>query len=178
MPLMTQSEYARHRRVSAARITQLKRRLRDGGCINAAGMIISEKADVFLDSELNKAKARNQQPIRYSDNEVPPPEQEKPNANPCPTCGCSVSESDARAIKLLAEAQRQEIALKKEQGLVLDANAVRRAAFDRGRKFRDAIMALPARIGDELASITSPFDLKLRLSKELEQALLEESSDV
>ena len=67
----------------------------------------------------------------------------------------------------------KKLEYEEKSGDLLKKDAVKKSAFETGRKVRDAILNIPDRVGAELASITDVFIVKEKLSKELIQALEE-----
>jgi hypothetical protein len=153
MPFMTVTEYGRHRGVSHTRISQLKQRLRENGCLTDSGRINQEKADAYLDGSLDSGKRRRNAP-------------KKPLTVPDGT-----TETQARTRSLLIKAQRDELRLEKERGELLDASEVRNQAFTRARATRDAMQAIPARISAEFAAMTDAFEIQTKLTREIDKAL-------
>jgi hypothetical protein len=68
--------------------------------------------------------------------------------------------------------QKQELANRRTAGTLLDAAAARREQFAIARTFRDQVLAIPARLGPELAGLGSdPKAITRRLNQALREAL-------
>lgn len=72
-----------------------------------------------------------------------------------------------------AKARLAELKVEETLEQLIDVEKVKRQAFDCARKTRDAILAIPMRIGHQLAAETDPHQVEVMLEKELMDALLE-----
>jgi hypothetical protein len=70
-----------------------------------------------------------------------------------------------------AQARKAELVAKKLAGQLVEAAAVKRAAFEAARTIRDNVLNIPDRIASELAVETDPGKIHARLDLELRQAL-------
>jgi hypothetical protein len=84
---------------------------------------------------------------------------------------------DAKEKYWAAKARREVVKANEAEGLVIPAEEVETQTFNFARLVRDAILAIPDRIGAELASSTDVHQTTPKLTVELLQAL-EELSDV
>jgi hypothetical protein len=148
---LSQSEFAKHRNLTRARISQLMPTLRKAGAVTASGRVDVAKADAYLAANLNQAKSRK---VKRS----------------LPT------EAEARTRNLEVRTAKTELELKFRRGQLVDVAEVEEAAFNAGRQTRDSVLSVPEKIGDELALISNPFELKARLTRELRQALTNAST--
>lgn len=69
------------------------------------------------------------------------------------------------------KAKKMEIELQKELGILLDADDVKKVAFDTGRRVRDGILGIPDRLSTMLAAEKDPKKIHELLTKELRKAL-------
>ncbi|MFP4560994.1 MAG: hypothetical protein ACLFQ3_06680 [Thiohalorhabdus sp.] len=79
--------------------------------------------------------------------------------------------TDSRAEKEHWHAKRARLNYYQEAGKLVDADAVRQAAYDAGRLMRDAMEGIPDRIADSLAIETDPHQVHQVLLQEIRQAL-------
>lgn len=95
-------------------------------------------------------------------------------------CDADMLEADMDRVPSLAaskarlehyKALDREADYRKKIGELVDAGAVEREAFERGRALREAIMALPDRLMAELAAETDQHRVHFRLTEELIRAL-------
>lgn len=78
---------------------------------------------------------------------------------------------EARTAREQAEAEKSKIELRKLTGSLVDREAVKRAAYESGRLLRDMILAVPGDLAMELAVMTEPRDIEIRIRDELRKAL-------
>ncbi|MFZ5586133.1 MAG: terminase small subunit [Thermodesulfobacteriota bacterium] len=85
-------------------------------------------------------------------------------------------EKEWRKRRMAAEARRAEMALAKDEAELISADEVAKAAFDAARTLRDAILAIPDRISEELAVETDSDAVHQRLTLELTNALKQQAN--
>lgn len=81
--------------------------------------------------------------------------------------------SKARRERETANARRQKLALKKEEGKLVVRKEVERDAFSIGRIMRDALLAITPRIQDALVAARTRKKVNALLSKEIDGVLAE-----
>jgi phage terminase Nu1 subunit (DNA packaging protein) len=80
---------------------------------------------------------------------------------------------EARARKMAAEADAAEAARAVRLGTLIDAAEATRTWTTLSRELRDALMALPTALADELVALTDPRALALRLDTALRKVIAE-----
>ena len=80
--------------------------------------------------------------------------------------------ADAEQREKVYKAKLSEMKYLEQSGELIRKGDVQREAFEIGRKTRDAIIGLPPRIAHELAAITDPRKLEVKLIRELQAALV------
>lgn len=81
------------------------------------------------------------------------------------------SYQESKAKREAAEAALAELKLEKERGRLLDAEEVRKSAFNAARMVRNLMMNIPDRVAAELAAETDVFKVGQRLKDEIRKAL-------
>jgi len=71
----------------------------------------------------------------------------------------------------LASAELKEFKLKKERGYYIEKDEVERQAYEIGKKVKENLRMISNRIGDELAAIDDPHEIKERLTNEISNVL-------
>lgn len=77
----------------------------------------------------------------------------------------------SRAIREAYQAKLAKIEYEQKIGKLVDADQVKRHAFEMGRRIRDAILNIPARISNELLSADNAFDIEQILNREFDEVL-------
>lgn len=72
-----------------------------------------------------------------------------------------------------AKTEMAELRVREMRGTVVSAEDVKKAAFETARSVRDALSAIPARIGALVAAESDPHKVKEILAQEIRQALEE-----
>jgi len=80
--------------------------------------------------------------------------------------------SDAERQEKVYKARLAELKYKEQAGELAEVKKIKKEAFETGRKVRDAIMQIPARLSHEIAVETDPHKCEVMLAKELNQALV------
>lgn len=81
--------------------------------------------------------------------------------------------ADADRKEKFYKANLAELKYQEQAGQLVRADEVERVAFETGRKVRDKILSISGRLAHELAAITDPHKLEVKLQKELTAALME-----
>lgn len=194
MAMMGFREYARHRGVSPEAVSKAVRtgRISTTKDQNGNRKIDPEIADKEWSE--NTATKRNHEPgdIRMSSSkhdkmpddpkpaEEPTPAQdatsesaegEKPTETKPEVSQHSVTYAQSRSIKEAYSARLQRLSYEEKLGKLINVEKVRVAAFNTARIVRDSILNVPDRISHEIASITDPHEVHIRLSEALIEAL-------
>ena len=159
--VMSQAEYARHRRKSRQYISQLAKA---GVLVMRGGKIDVRASDTVLDDK----------PVDEVD---PPPAQASP-AGPAPRPAAEslgqagASFGQARTIEMVFRAKLRRLEFETKQGRLIEAVAVRKTIAEAVRSLRDGILGLPDRLATVLAAESDSkkvhVTLKTELSRELE----------
>lgn len=162
--LLSFSEYARHRRVSPAAVSQAVASGRITPVVDTRGRrrIDPEIADAQWSK--NTDPLQSERASRSNRGAEPPDGGGEGGAKGSPYW-------DARTRREQAEAEMAEMKLRQQAGELCDVAGVRRAASDMGRAMRDAVMGLPSRIAPELAHLSDAWEIEQRLSAALRQVL-------
>lgn len=81
------------------------------------------------------------------------------------------SRTEAERIRAIAQARLYQLDVEDREGRLVDAEAVGRQWFEAGRRVRDQVLSLPARISADLAAEVDPVKVAILLEKELTQCL-------
>jgi hypothetical protein len=161
--VMTQAEYARHRRKSRQYISKLAKA---GVLVMRGGKIDVRATDLVLDDR----------PVEDVD---APPAAAPAGAGPLtrqpgdalPQAG-GASFGQARTIEMVFRAKLRRLEFETKQGRLIEAEAVRKTVADAVRALRDGILGLPDRLATVLAAESDAkkvhVTLKTELSRELE----------
>ena len=159
--VMTQAEYARHRRRSRQYISKLAKA---GVLVMRGGKIDVCATDMVLDDR----------PV--DDVDAPPAATAsapptRPAADSLPQAG-GASFGQARTIEMVFRAKLRRLEFETKQGRLIEADAVRKTIADAVRSMRDGILGLPDRLATVLAAESDAkkvhVTLKTELSRELE----------
>ena len=69
------------------------------------------------------------------------------------------------------KAKLSELKFKEQSGQLVDSEEIKKEAFEVGRKLRDTLMSMPARLSHELAVETDPHMVEVLLTREIIKAL-------
>ena len=83
----------------------------------------------------------------------------------------SITLNQAKTLKEKYSVRLAKLKWEEESGKLVSADVVKGDAFKMARTVRNLIMNIPDRISAELASITDPFEVNLRLKKELNDCM-------
>jgi len=165
MPNVTVKEYADHRGVTER---QVRRYLADEmippEALSKKGRFIlidMEKADRILDQAVMSSKIVSPR--------TPRPRIMAQVAKKGGTSGLDFTE--ARTLKERYKAALLRIQLDKETGKLVEAEAVRIAAFNKGRQLRDVLLNIPPRLSPVLAAESDQQKISNILSSEIRAAL-------
>lgn len=150
MSLMTKAQYAKHRGVTPQAISKLVKN--DRVLVTEDGLIDSEISDVLLEEFSDQDSATSQLANKLS--------------------GIS-SYAEQRALLTEYKARITKIELDRLEGRSIDADQVRRAAFDTARRVRDTILNLPDRIAPLVATADGVHAIRTILDTELRKGLME-----
>lgn len=84
--------------------------------------------------------------------------------------GLNLTQKRAKLARVQRE--RQELALQKLRGELLDAKEVKQVAFSTARTVRDRLLCLPSRMVAMVTSMTSIREIELLISQEIRAALV------
>ena len=77
----------------------------------------------------------------------------------------------SRARREHAQAEQIEAQVRKENGSLVEASIVDKAAFEAGRMLRDLLLGLPPQIASELVAMTDPWDIEKHLTASIRRTL-------
>lgn len=154
MPLMSQSEYAKHRGISQPRVhAYIKSGKLEGAVSKKRGKnsysIDSEKADEILAGALN--------PGKESPSKIATPERTESNDDPPKINMRNIKAGDFALFKARNEAQKAmllQIEIKEKKGELVDKAKVANEHFEFAREVRDNLLAVPERVAALVASET------------------------
>ena len=158
--VMTQAEYARHRRKSRQYISQLAKA---GVLVMRAGKIDVRATDTVLDDkpvdEMHEPPAAaTASPARVGGDSLPQ--------------AGGASFGQARTIEMVFRAKLRRLEFETKQARLIEAEAVRKTVAEAVRTIRDGILGLPDRLATVLAAESDPKKvhviLKTELTRELE----------
>jgi DNA-binding Lrp family transcriptional regulator len=81
------------------------------------------------------------------------------------------SRTEAERIRAIAQARLSQLDVEDREGRLVEAEAVGRQWFEAGRRVRDQVLSLPARISADLAAEVDPVKVAILLEKSLTQCL-------
>jgi hypothetical protein len=161
--VMTQAEYARHRRKSRQYISKVAKA---GVLVMRGGKIDVRATDMVLD---DKPVEDVDAPPAVTPAAAPPPP--RPAADVIPQAS-GASFGQARTIEMVFRAKLRRLEFETKQGRLIEAEAVRKTVADAVRSLRDGILGLPDRLATVLAAESDAkkvhVTLKMELSRELE----------
>lgn len=162
--LLSFSEYAAHRKVSPAAVSQAV----------ASGRItpvVDTRGRRRIDPEIADAQwSKNTDPLQSERAGGSNRGAESPDGGE----GGGAKGSpywDARTRRELAEAEMSEMKRRQMAGELCDVAGVRRAASGMGRVMRDSVMGVPSRLAPELAHLSDAWEIEQRLTAALRQVL-------
>jgi hypothetical protein len=145
MPLVTQAEFARHRKVS--RVAVHRRTVTAGGPIPVHGpkkLIDVAQADALWDVTMSPQGAGGARAAAEQRQQQPP--------EPAPTPAAVSQLAQARAAALVIDVQSKRLALEQRRGALISRDRAVLRCFTFARLLRDAWLAWPARVGPLLAA--------------------------
>jgi hypothetical protein len=149
MPLVSQAEYARQRKVSKEAVR--KRTTTMGGPIPVHGrlkMVDPEEADRLWRATMSPAGASTSRFEAPGDEPAP----ESTSAAAAAFLGNATALTQARTALLLTEAQLRRLRLEERRGALLDRQTTLAKFFSVVRMMRDGWLAWPSRVGPEIAA--------------------------
>lgn len=153
--LMTASEYAAHRGITAVTVSKALQ----------IGRITAKKKGNAYQIDPVKADAQWAANTRadHKDSSVKVDHRKKGDDKPTYT--------ESRAIKEEYAARLKKLEYEKEIGNLVSAEDVERDAYDMARSTQSQVMSVPDRVAGQLVGMTSIVDIKTLLKRELRQAL-------
>gem|GEM_PF-3468344 len=174
--LLTQTDFAKERGVSRQRIGQKMDLLRAGGAVSDNGKIRPELAHQILDGTLDVRMVRSnkkgdkleQCAIENTDKGVG-----KSDEQPGDLHGIddNLPFQEALRRKEIVRLKDAQLDYDKKAGALCDAEGVKRAGFDEGRRLRDAILNVPDQIAAIVAAEADEFKVHSILMSALKGAL-------
>jgi hypothetical protein len=159
--VMTQAEYARHRRKSRQYISQLAKA---GVLVMRGGKIDVRATDTVLDD-------KPVEDVHEPPAAPPTAALSRPAADSLPQAG-GASFGQARTIEMVFRAKLRRLEFETKQARLIEAEAVRKTIAEAVRTIRDGILGLPDRLATVLAAESDAkrvhVTLKTELSRELE----------
>ena len=159
MNLMTKAEYARHRGISKPAISKLVRQ--DRILITSDGRVDQEISDLLLDEFSQQARKR-------PSHDVDPARKEF-----IERLTSTGTYAEKRALLTGYKAELARLELERTKSTLVDADEVRKSAFECARRTRDTILSLPNRLSAILAAENSEHKIREYLTTELAKALEE-----
>ena len=132
--LMTTTQYAAHRRVTAGRISQLKLRLKEAGAVAADGKIDVVKADQYLGGVDAQVAVQAPAPVMRLSEEA------------------SLTHQRTKLTALNVEARELEVA--ELRGELVRKAEVETAAFETHRIVRDRLLGLPQEAAGQFVGLS------------------------
>jgi len=77
----------------------------------------------------------------------------------------------SRARREHAQAEQIECQVRKENGSLVEAEVVDKAAFEAGRMLRDLLLGMPPQIASELVAMTDPWEIEKHLTAAIRRTL-------
>lgn len=79
--------------------------------------------------------------------------------------------SEARAMREAYNAQIAKLTFDEKAGKLIDKNEAKAMVFRIGREIRDALLMIPEKLSDELASVEDPVEISSLLEEEIRETL-------
>ncbi len=156
---MTQAEFARHRGVSRATVTEYKHKgllvMTDDGRVDVAAS--EQRLNASLD------------PVRGGDRSAA-------KKQPAATVKEDGRFMSARVEELVAKAAWQRLKLEKEAGRLVEKESTRQAAFTLARTAQETLIAIPDRLSSILAAESNAAKVHAVLSEEIRRVCNELAS--
>lgn len=155
--LMSQAEYARHRRVDRSYINRLVKR----GIVVLRGKLVDVAAsDAVLDDkpvEVEPCEAAPQTPVRTASGEAA--------GSSLGSAGSSFAQ--ARTAEMVFRARLRKLEFEIRTGKFLPADDVKVKWYTLSRQIRDKLLALPAKLAPQLAALTDAAEVRDLLDREI-----------
>lgn len=158
MPLMGYREYARHRNCTLRAVQEAI----DAGRIKTTLVDRKQKID---------------QEQADKDWEVNTSHQMRNNGAGTPEKVLGPSFNQSRAIREAYQAKLAKLEYEMKSERVVDAEQVKREAFELSRMIRDALLNVPSRISNELMACKNAYDIEQVMLREFNKILKELSSE-
>lgn len=164
MAFLTRKEYGELKGWSKQHISKLIQN--DRLVLNEAGLVDVDASEQFLamtrDPSKGGVSARHAQVKQTNAPSIAP-------ANPSLPSIPDYQRSRAR--REHAQAEQIEAQVRKENGTLVEASVVDKAAFEAGRMLRDLLLGLPPQIASELVAMTDPWDIEQHLTASIRRTL-------
>lgn len=175
--LMGLREYARYRearRLPGITLRAVQKAIESGRITT----VVDEKGRTKIDAEVADIQwGRNTDPDQSAranaGRDVAPP----PGGGDAGGAGGHGSERessaywDAKTRREIAEATKAELQLEEMSGALVKREAVERAAYESGRLLRDMVLSVPSCLAAEVAAMTDPQAIEVRMREELRKVL-------
>ena len=176
-PYLTRSKFAELRGWSPSYVTKLGQQQRlilspDGKLIDVSATIalLDKTSDPAKDVlREHHAAARTEKHVGIHTRHDAPSDEKGAGASADPKYWDNKTKREG------ALAELAELELAKKRGDLVERERVEAMAFGAGRMLRDAVLGLPTRIAPELATMTDPFQVEVKLREALRQVFAEQS---
>lgn len=179
--ILTQRGYARRRGVTHKAVQKAIAAGRLAGAVRADGKVDAAAADRAWAENTDVTKSRNSvsgDPKHRRPAGGPPTPARSRASRPDPgepaDAGLGVTDrgyTAARAMREAFAAKTAKLEYERLSAKLVEADEVRRGAFETGRRVRDSILSIPDRIAPILAGLTDVNEIHRALVKELREAL-------
>jgi phage terminase Nu1 subunit (DNA packaging protein) len=152
--LMTQAEYARHRKVNRSYISRLAKR---GILVMRGGKVDVAASDAVLDDR--PVDVESQEPVNTVNNPRPPME----------SVGAAqpTSFAQARTAEMIFRAKLRKLEFEAKSGKLIPADEVKIKWFTLGRQIRDKLLGMPAKLAPQLAALSDAREVRELLESEI-----------
>ena len=165
MTLLTRKEYGELKGWSKQHISKLIQN--DRLVLNETGLVDVDASEHFLAMTRDPSKAGVS--ARHTQNKQIVPPIAQPPAN---TSLPSIPDYQrSRARREHAQAEQVESQVRKENGALVEASLVDKAAFETGRMLRDMLLGLPPQIASDFVTMTDPWEIEKHLTALLRRTL-------
>ena len=168
MAFLTRKEYGELKGWSKQHISKLIQN--DRLVLNEAGLVDVDASEQFL------AMTRDPSKVGVSARHAQDKQVSAPTIAPVhPAANASLPSipdyQRSRARREHAQAEQIEAQVRKENGSLVEASVVDKAAFEAGRMLRDLLLGLPPQIASELVAMTDPWEIEKHLTTSIRRTL-------
>ena len=161
--LMTQAEYAHHRKVNRSHVSRLAKR----GILILRGKLVDVAAsDAVLDDR----------PVAVEPNETVPSAQ--PHTAPEMPSQQPTSYAQARLAEMVYRAKLRRLDYETRSGKLIPADEVKAKWFVIARQIRDKLLAIPAKLSPQLAALADAREVRELLETEITAILRALQDDI